>query len=166
MASMLVSGTRLMSTSRDGVCTPFFIRSIRLVPPARNFAPLPPMIASIAACSCSARLYSKEFIVRSSITLQCSFYLRTVNCQNCQHCQKSPKLKIQILKNENLSTEQWRGRQKNLPSSSPGLLASAVSELPGLPQQFPDMLRSGKYCRSCARGFHWDSDRPCRFSAD
>ena len=48
-ASICANGRRLMSTRRSGSSTPFFIRSIRLVPPARNFAGAPLAIASTAA---------------------------------------------------------------------------------------------------------------------
>ena len=39
VSSTLFSGSREMSISREGRSTSSFIRSIRLVPPAMNFAP-------------------------------------------------------------------------------------------------------------------------------
>ena len=38
VSSTVLSGSRVMSISRDGRSTSSFIRSIRLVPPAMNFA--------------------------------------------------------------------------------------------------------------------------------
>ena len=56
MASIVPSGNELMSTSRAGDSTRSFIRSMRLVPPARKLALASPLTSFMAAAASSARV--------------------------------------------------------------------------------------------------------------
>src|SRR5437763_1576236 len=73
-----------MSTSREGVSTPFFIKSIRLVPPARNLARGTRATASTADAGCSARRYSKVFIF-SPCEPRLSLAARALRALHCLH---------------------------------------------------------------------------------
>src|SRR5437660_8590188 len=62
VGSIFFSARRLMSTNSFGAWTFIFIRSMRFVPPARNFALLLPATSRIASPRSVARLYVNGFI--------------------------------------------------------------------------------------------------------
>ena len=64
-ASTVLSGSREMSISRDGRSTSSFIRSIRLVPPAMNFASGSAAICRTASATSVARAYWKLIMIAS-----------------------------------------------------------------------------------------------------
>src|SRR5262249_49067024 len=61
VSSTLPRGSRVMSISRDGRTTFSFIRSIRFVPPAMNFAAGSAAIWRTASTTSTGRVYSKLF---------------------------------------------------------------------------------------------------------